>query len=138
MIVRIHRLCQGQLPEYKSLGAAGLDCYARSIVVSERLVMYRLGFRIEIPRGYVGLLFPRSSVVHTPLRMANAVGVIDSDYRGEVTATFDAGQLEGTYAIGERCCQLVIVPAPEIELLPVDDLLETERGEGGCYGSTGR
>lgn len=137
MIVRIHRLCQGQLPEYKSEGAAGMDCYVRSVVVTETQIMYRLGFRIEIPRGYVGLIFPRSSVVHTPLRMANAVGVIDSDYRGEVTATFDSDTLEGTYAIGERCCQLVIVPAPEIELLPVEDLLETERGEGG-YGSTGR
>lgn len=97
------------------------------------------GIAVDIPEGYVGLLFPRSSVYNTSMRMSNSVGVIDAGYRGEIMAKVDL--IENTkpiYKLGERCLQLVILKLPNIELEEVDMFKDrSERGENG-YGSTGK
>lgn len=126
-----------QAPFRGSDGAAGYDLFASGAEQSFGKIKYLTGVAVEIPKGYVGLVFPRSSVYRKDLRMSNCVGVIDSDYRGEISAVFDCKEAEGdVYAIGERCCQLVIVPCLEVDFEEAESLSETERGSNG-YGSTG-
>lgn len=96
------------------------------------------GVCVDIPIGYVGLLFPRSSISKTPLRMANSVGVIDSGFKGEIKVPlFNTDEVEiidiDKYS---RIAQLVIVPCMDFELELTDDLGTSERGTGG-FGSTG-
>ena len=127
------------LPYYGTEESAGLDCtvYSSEYLKNSNIVKYYLGFAVEIPKGYVGLIFPRSSVYKCNITMSNCVGVIDSDYRGEVTAMFYTNLLSNPYKEGERCCQLIIIPYPKIEVIEATELSETKRGTGG-YGSTGR
>lgn len=126
-----------QAPFRGSDGAAGYDLFASCAEQSFGKIKYLTGVAVEIPKGYVGLVFPRSSVYRKDLRLSNSVGVIDPDYRGEISAVFDVKEAEGDiYAIGERCCQLVIVPCLEVEFEEAESLSETERGSNG-YGSTG-
>lgn len=128
------------IPSYARKGDAGLDLTAISAVINrEGIVQYGTGIAVEIPEGYVGLVFPRSSVFRTGWVMSNSVGVIDSGYRGEIKATFVKvnGHRPIPYSTGERVAQLVIIPYPTVELVEVDELSETERGTGG-YGSTGK
>lgn len=109
-------------------------------------VVYGTGIAVEIPRGYVGLVFPRSSIAKKRLILSNGVGVIDSDYRGEImfkfkptlaTAEHNLGIADFIYILGERIGQLMIVPYPDIEFEEAEELTQTERGDGG-YGSTGK
>jgi dUTP pyrophosphatase len=97
-----------------------------------------LGVALEIPKGFVGLVFPRSSIRKTALQLSNSVGVIDSGYRGELQATFNKlfGGASTTYEVGDRVAQIMIIPHPPIEFEEADTLSDTERGEGG-FGSTG-
>lgn len=132
-------------------GSAGWDLTAASITIADSnciapaCVVCGTGIAVEIPAGYVGLLFPRSSVVRTGLMLSNCVGVIDSDYRGEILMKFYVnpsmeGSLEGDmyhYDVGDRVGQLIILPYPDIEFSESDTLSETLRGDNG-YGSTGR
>lgn len=101
-------------------------------------VVYGFGFALEIPEGYVGLVFPRSSIYRKDLFLTNAVGVIDAGYRGEVTAKFKSTsqRLPTSYNVGDRVAQLIVIPIPEIEFVEADMLSDTVRGAGG-YGSTG-
>ena len=103
-------------------------------------VVYRTGIAVEIPKGYVGLIFPRSSIANRNLILTNSVGVIDSGYRGEILAKFryvnDDFINIPPYKVGDRIGQLVIMPIPEIEFEEVDELSDSDRGTGG-YGSTG-
>lgn len=126
------------LPYYATEDSAGLDCtvHENGVVNDGTTYQCKLGFAVEIPKGYVGLLFPRSSIKdRINLLMSNSVGVIDSDYRGEVMAHFaTTGQLP--YNVGERCCQLIIIPYPKIQVIQADELSTTARGENG-HGSTG-
>ena len=134
-------------PQRATDGSAGYDLFAAQVESLDfGMLRCRSGIAVEIPRGFVGLLFPRSSIVRTHQRTANAVGVIDSDYRGEITGVFDlfpdwSGNnphyAPTIYRPGERFVQLVIVPIPEVEYIEVEELSATERGAGG-YGSTGR
>lgn len=137
------------MPVRSTRGAAGLDLYAHRIsweLTDQGFVeTVGSGLAFEIPEGHVGLLFPRSSIAGRRVRMANSVGVIDSDYRGEVMAKFvvaapvDLSPLENEdvgYLLGERFAQLVVVPIPTVEIEEVSDLSYTARGEGG-FGSTG-
>ena len=118
--------------------SAGMDLIAISKTTTSKGIAYGTGLAFEIPENHVGLLFPRSSVSKTSLSMANSVGVIDSDYRGEISAVFKVNDKNADiYNIGDRVCQLVIVPIPAVELEEVDDITETVRGVGG-FGSTGR
>lgn len=111
-------------------------------------VVYGTGIAVEIPQGYVGLLFPRSSNAKKHLLLSNSVGVIDSGYRGEVSLKFKIthsevieGKLYHTvnkeYEVGDRIGQLIIIPYPEIEFEEADELGFGERGENG-YGSSGK
>lgn len=138
MQVKVKRVSDNATLPTKREGDAGFDLVA----VSERLdpggfTEFGTGLSFEIPEGYVGLVFPRSSVSKINMSLSNAVGVIDSSYRGEVTARFKPSTTgKGKYVIGDRICQLVILPLPDVELVESDDLSITERGSGG-YGSTG-
>ena len=125
------------IPSYAKSGDAGLDLVATTII-SETLgsITYGLGIALEIPEGFVGLVFPRSSIRKTNLQLSNSVGVIDSGYRGEIQATFKRSGVYA-YAVGDRICQIMIIPHPPIEFEEADELSDTERGEGG-FGSTGK
>lgn len=120
-------------------GSSGYDIVATSEkVVNEAefgYLEYGTGLAVEIPKGYAGFLFPRSSVSKTGLILANAVGVIDSDFRNEFTFRFK--WIPGTkkYEVGERIGQLVIMKTEEIEFTEVEELSTT--GRTGGYGSTG-
>lgn len=138
MDIRISIVEGGRKPVRMTDGSAGFDCYARSVYYDGKFHVYNLGFAVEIPDGYVGLVFPRSSVYKTGMSLTNCVGVIDSDFRGEVTARFIHRPYMDyrPYSAGDRVCQIVFVPVPEVRLVECDTLSDTERGEGG-YGSTG-
>lgn len=139
MKVKVKKLVENAvIPRYAKSGDAGLDLTATSVEIKDDKVTYGCGLAIEIPKGYVGLLFPRSSNSKKDLLLTNSVGVIDSGYRGEVTAVFKKIEyLAKMYEVGERFAQLVILPYPEIELEEAEELSATERGTGG-YGSTGK
>jgi len=127
-------------PKYAKEGDAGMDLTAITILSNTyEQITYGTGIAIEIPRGYVGLVFPRSSVRKTSLSLSNAVGVIDSGYRGEIQATFNKKELDAVgepYKVGDRICQIIIMPYPEVEFSVVQELSGTDRGDGG-HGSTG-
>lgn len=124
-------------PTQGTAGAAGYDLMAVDYSKEKEVDAwsYRTGIAVEIPAGYVGLITPRSSIYRTGSMLCNSVGVIDSDYRGEITAKFTGSTKP--YNVGERICQLLIVPVEVVEFTRVDELSETERGTGG-YGSTGK
>lgn len=126
-------------PRKGTPGSAGFDLTATSkhFDMQYGVVDYGTGIAVEIPKGYVGMVFPRSSVYKNGQMLSNCVGVIDSDYRGEIRAKFYTDIMGGGYKTGDRICQLVIVPIPEVDYIEAPDLSETERGIGG-YGSTGR
>ena len=110
----------------------------QKIEKNEKMMKYDTGIAVEIPPGYVGLLFPRSSVCKTGLSLANGVGVIDQDFRGSISFVFYKNmQCIVPYFPGDRIGQLVIVPIPAVEFVEAEELSETERGAGG-YGSTGK
>ena len=127
------------IPSYSKIGDAGMDLtITREIENTSFSVSYGFGIAMEIPKGFVGLVFPRSSVRNQDLILSNCVGVIDSGYRGELQATFKKTQgLDSIkYKVGERGAQIIILPYPTIYMTEVPELSDTERGSGG-FGSTG-
>lgn len=140
MNVKIKRLEEtAVIPKYAKEGDAGLDLTAVSAAYDfeNAQVTFGTGLAIEIPKGYVGLIFPRSSIYKVGLALSNAVGVIDSGYRGEIKLIFDNLTGGTGYKVGERVAQLMILPYPEIILEEVEELGQTQRGETG-FGSSGR
>jgi dUTP pyrophosphatase len=144
-IVKIKKLHKDAvIPQYAKYGDAGMDLVATSIISNTTFdVTYGMGIALEIPEGFVGLIFPRSSIRKTDLALTNCVGVIDSGYRGELQATFkkvygknDIRIDEVDYKVGDRIAQIIILPYPTIRFEEVEQLSNTERGEGG-FGSTG-
>lgn len=152
------------IPSYAKPGDAGMDLTStsRTIVSSykEDYIEYGTGLAVEIPEGFVGLVFPRSSVSKKELYLANAVGVIDSGYRGEIKLRFKPELFhdgptkeeedvvhydlhDGTetylnvYAVGDKVGQLIIMPYPTVLVEEVEEISETDRGAGG-FGSTGK
>lgn len=141
------------IPSYAKSGDAGMDLVATEILKdTPEQITYGMGIAMEIPEGFVGLVFPRSSIRKTGLQLSNSVGVIDSGYRGEIQATFnklfggdrfyDETKLteitsNDFYKVGDRIAQIMIIPHPTIEFEEADELSDTERGEGG-FGSTGK
>lgn len=132
------------IPTYAKHGDAGMDLTATSKSYDEHgNVCYGTGLAFEIPNGFVGLLFPRSSNTKKDLILGNSVGVLDSGYRGEVVFKFrellpserdiEFGARE--YEVGDRVGQIVIMPVPQVEFNVVDELSTTDRGVGG-FGST--
>lgn len=126
------------IPSYSKPGDAGLDLTAVEILnISDYQITYNIGLAIEIPEGYVGLIFPRSSIRSKDLSLSNSVGVIDSGFRGTLQATFNRNYPgDHNYNVGDRIVQLIIIPYPQIEFEEVDELSNTERGIGG-FGSSG-
>ena len=127
------------IPTYSKDGDAGMDLtITREIENTTFSVSYGFGIAIEIPKNYVGLVFPRSSVRNQDLILSNCVGVIDSGYRGEIQATFKKtdGLDSIKYKVGDRGAQIIIMPYPSVNFTEVDELSSTDRGEGG-FGSTG-
>ena len=130
------------VPSYAKDGDAGMDLYAIEQGEADKYgnMVYKTGLAMEIPKGYVGLIYPRSSVSKTSHMLRNHVGIIDSGYRGEIMLKF--GWYEQTpgnhqvYDAGDRIGQIMIMPYPEVEFNEVEDLSDTERGSGG-FGSTG-
>ena len=143
MKVRIKKLNENAvIPSYAKDGDAGMDLVATSIISSTSTqITYGIGLALEIPNGFVGLIFPRSSVRKTRLMLSNCVGVVDSGYRGELQATFNKinndSVSENDYKVGDRIAQIMIIPHPDIQFEEADELSDTERGVGG-FGSTGK
>ena len=149
MQVRIKKLNEkAVVPQYAKKGDSGMDLTATSKYYDEYgNICYGTGLAFEIPQGYVGLVFPRSSTSHKQMVLANCVAVIDSGYRGEVVMKFKPSLAlksnqcvtdvltYGVYKVGERIAQMVIMPYPPIEFVEVEELSQTERGGSG-YGST--
>lgn len=143
--VLIQRLTtEARLPEPMTIGAAGADCYAdigfgESVILrpGERAII-SLGFAAAVPPGFEMQLRPRSGLAAKKgLTLLNSPGTIDSDYRGQVGAIL-INHSEQVHVIKHsmRICQAVIAAVPEVAYVEVDQLDDTERGEGG-YGSSG-
>lgn len=133
---------RAELPTKGTEGSAGFDIKVTSISYDDKRAVwvYGTGIAMEIPKGYVGLCFPRSSIYRTPATLRNCVGVIDSDYRGEIMAmfkNFDKSNQTAPYQIGDKAIQMIIMPYPDITFKVVEELSDTERGKGG-HGSTGK
>ena len=138
MKVKIKKLVENAvIPAYAKYGDAAMDLTAvsREIIDSEH-IKYNFGISIEIPFGYLGLIFPRSSCFKKKQVFSNSVGVIDSGYRGEISAVMIETS-EYSYQSRDRVAKILILPYPQIEFELTDDLSESERGKGG-YGSTGK
>lgn len=131
-----------RVPTYSTSGAGAFDFYANEDVVIPYNGVTKIptGIRAAIPEGWVMLIVPRSSIgLKTTMRMPNSVGVIDSDYRGEIMGLYennkDAKQ-QSKIRKGDRIAQGFLVKVPRIVFEEVDKLSTTERGTGG-FGSTG-
>lgn len=127
------------IPKYAHSTDAGMDLVAVSMNETDKYIEYDTGIAIEIPKGYVGLVFPRSSVSKLDLVQANSVGVIDSSYRNSIKVRFKKLKDNGVcvYVPGERIAQLIILPYPMIGFNKVEKLSDSDRGLGG-FGSTGK
>mgnify|MGYP003522542292 CR=1 FL=1 len=125
------------LPTYAKPGDAGMDMVCTAVNVTDDYWEYETGISMEIPEGYVGLLFPRSSNSKFALLMCNSVGIIDSKYRGPINFRYKQVGSGARYNKGDRVGQIMIMPYPQVQFVEVDELSETERGEGG-FGSTGK
>lgn len=131
------------VPTYGSPFSAGGDLYSAEesevVIGPGKTAMIGTGLAMEIPEGYVGLIYARSGLAtKRGLAPANKVGVIDSDYRGEIkVALYNQSDAPQAVAAGERIAQIVIAPFLHAEYEVKDTLSDTERGEGG-FGSTGR
>lgn len=127
-------------PFYATEGAACMDLTAMSEPVYNEKGNYwgyDTGLAFEIPKGFVGLVFPRSSNTKMDLILGNSVGIIDSDFRDTVKFRYkEISKLSPIYQFGDRIGQIMFIPFPHVDLILVDELSSTERGTGG-FGSTG-
>ena len=131
MKVKFKKLCpEAVIPTKGSEDAAAFDLVATSSasIYGLTAIKYGTGLAMEIPQGYAGFIFPRSSCYKAGMSLTNCVGVIDSDYRGEISAVFRASDIEKIYNIGDRIAQIIIMPVPKVEFIESDTLSETKRG----------
>lgn len=143
MTINFKRLSENAIAPTKAHATdAGFDIVATNVTTEinecgEIILVYHTGLSVEIPEGFFGMLTPRSSIYKKSLEMVNSVGVIDADYRGEILVKFRAttSVVPAVYKPGERICQLLILPVPDVQFEETTDLSETDRGEGG-FGST--
>jgi len=145
MVIKIKKLSKdGVTPSYGKDGDAGMDLTATRRFYDEYgNVCYGTDICVEIPSGFEGEIRPRSSISKYEMQLINSPGTIDSNYRGEVILKFrmkkgghSKTNTESMYDVGDRIAQLLIKPAPQFTFKEVDELTETNRGEGG-FGSTG-
>lgn len=141
LLVKVKKLHpNAKVPQYMTAGAAAVDLYATEVKLEQMYVEYKTGLAFEIMEGYMGLLLPRSSISsQTTLMLSNSLGLLDADFRGEVTFRFRPLYPDGNkiYKIGDRIGQLLILPVPKMDIIEVDELSETVRG-AGAYGSTNK
>lgn len=140
MKIKIQKLVKNaEMPFQATVGAAGYDLYCTRTETTKdgKTLLCHTDIALAIPPGFCGLVFPRSSVALRNMQMCNSVGVIDSDYRGEITAFFTLGAGAEPYKPGERFAQIVFMPAEKADFVEMKKLPETARGTGG-YGSTGK
>lgn len=138
VVLKIKKLHpDAKIPFYAHPGEdAGMDVTAISKEIKKEYIEYKTGLALEIPKGYVCLIFPRSSISSKGLMLKNSVGVLDSGFRGELIFKFQ--KLEGeSYEVGERIGQIIILPYPFVNVKEVENLSESQRGEGG-WGHTGK
>lgn len=140
LIVNIKKLHPNAvIPTYAHVGTdVGMDITAVSIELNNHdYIGYKTGLAIEIPKGYGGFLFPRSSISKKDLSLCNSVGIIDPDYLGEVEFRFNLTSFNHPkiYGVGDKIGQLVIMPYPQVEFNEVDSFEPTVRGTNG-FGST--
>lgn len=144
MILRMKKVReQAQLPQRQTEGSAGYDlcaCLEEGVTLQPgEGFSFPTGFAAEIPQGLVGLIFCRSGLgVKHGVSLPNCVGVIDSDYRGELIVPLkNFGDEAYTIQPGERVAQLVLMPVCLLPVVEVEELSQTQRGAGG-FGSTGK
>ena len=129
-----------QTPSRANATDAGFDLFAISMKwdAEQTYIEYGTGIAVEIPIGHVGYIFQRSSVSNVQQYLSNAVGVVDSGYRGEIRFRFrDCKSVLRRYKVGDRVGQLIIMPIPLVEFVEVAELSNSDRGEGG-FGSSGK
>jgi dUTP pyrophosphatase len=142
MQVQVKRLdTNAVIPVKAHADDAGLDLTATSVKSTDKYIEYGTGLAVSIPRGHVGLLFPRSSISNSDLSLANSVGVVDAGYFGEIKLRFKKIGLtdpyfSALYNVGDRIGQLIIMPIPAVTFDEVSDLGDSERATGG-FGSSG-
>lgn len=137
LIVKFKKLDRHATLPIQTAGNAGMDMTALRVEHTDMYTEYDTGIAAEIPEGYVGLLFPRSSISKYDLVLANSVGVIDSSYRGSLRFRYKTGKKNPKiYTIGDKIGQLLILPYPNITIVEVNELSSTDRAEG-AFGSTG-
>tara|TARA_X000001036_G_scaffold437672_1_gene483553 strand:- start:2672 stop:3091 length:420 start_codon:yes stop_codon:yes gene_type:complete len=139
MILKVKKLSEkAVIPTYARNGDACMDLHATSVDKTHELFyQYGTDIAMEIPRGYVGLIFPRSSISKTNHSLRNSVGVIDSGYRGEILIRMSQDKSRFSYQAGDRVAQLMIIETPWVDIEEVDELSISSREENG-FGSTGR
>lgn len=141
LVVNFKKLhADAKLPVKGSTSAACYDVYATSVELDEnRIVTYGLGFATQIPEGWRAVIVPRSNISKHPWVLANSIGIVDSDYRGEWMVKFKCvSQFIAAvpYGVGDRIAQVYFEKNTEVAFAEVEDLEETGRGTGG-FGSTG-
>ena len=139
-IKRISSLAK--MPTYATEGAAGMDLYAANEKPITLMPLERhlipLGFTMELPQGYEAQIRPRSGMaIKHGITLSNCVGTVDEDYRGEVcVGIINLSDKPYEVKAGDRIAQMVVAPVVRAEIIEADELIETQRGEGG-FGSTG-
>jgi len=142
MEIRFKKLVSEAQTPYKAIEIdAGFDLFAVAIEETSDFIEYRTGIAVEIPEGYVGLVFPRSSVTKYDLMLKNCVGVIDASYRGEIRCRFHQTNMHTIFGApnvnrkefktGERVAQVVFIELPKITLVEAYELSKTPRGSDG-------
>jgi len=128
-------------PTRANPGDAGFDLYATAVTRPSGsagiFVEICTGISLEIPKGYAGFIFPRSSISNTKHFLRNSVGVIDSGYRGEIKLRFSVDDSNTSYQIGDRVGQIIFIRMPAVQLIESESLNLSPRGQGG-FGSSGR
>ena len=144
MILQIKKLTDtAKIPERGSSMAAGYDLFAdikdEVVIQPHTTFMVGTGVAVAIPEGYFGGIYARSGLsAKEGLRPANCTGVVDADYRGEIkVALHNDTEEERTIAPGQKIAQMVVSPFLSVEFSQVEELDDTDRGEGG-FGSTGK
>lgn len=144
MEIKFKRLSEKAVVPVKStVGSAAFDLTCTDITTEineagELILVYHTGIAVEIPEGYFGMLCMRSSVSKKTMSMCNACGIIDSDYRGEITGKFrtTVSVVPAVYKTQERFAQLLILPVADVTFTETLELSDSDRGAEG-YGSTG-
>lgn len=144
MEIKIKRLNErAKIPTFGTEFSAGADLYCAEeheiSVCSGQKCSIGTGISMEIPEGYVGLVFARSGLAcKNGLRLCNSVGVIDADYRGEIKVVLhNDSKYVREIKPGERVAQMIVMPYPKVSFIEVEELSDTVRGESG-FGGTGR